>query len=315
MREKKLLLVVPTLLSVIPAQAYAEKVALGIYPPIIRVRANPKAVIRVPFTIMNPSDTSVNATISLRPFQSTSRNDGSIEYYPTKDIPKSESSFLNTVTILDGDNTIKSVSLYPNESKKLEISYPAPDATTDHYFSVILNSTTSDSKTDTSRVQINSGVAMNVLTTVESNTESSGSIAEFKAQTLVLSGPAKLTLKATNETNTFENVGGTITIYNILGEKVGSLRLKQSIILANDSRYLNVELPHAASTQIEWNDGLLFGVYKARAVIQFDQLHSATEETHFVAIPFLLLLIVIAVIFIVLSIIFRTLKKLNFKES
>lgn len=315
MREKKLFLLVPAALPFIPAQAHADKVALGVYPPIIRVRANPKATVKVPFTVTNFSDTNITTSISLRPFQSTSRNDGSIEYYATKDIPTSESNFLNTVTIVEENKVIKSINLYPNESKKLEINYPAPETSTDHYFSIILASTTADSKTDSSVVRINSGIALNVLTTVEGSTSSSGSITELEAHKLILSGPAKITLKAANESNTFENVSGVITIYNMLGEKVGSLRLKQSIILANDSRYLKPELPQTASNQIEWNNGLLFGVYKVKAVVQFDQLHSATAETHFVAIPLLLLLITVVALFIVLSIVFRTLKKLNFKES
>ncbi len=315
MGRTKIALTLPILLTTSASEALAKKSSIGIYPPLIRVRSNYNATVNVPVAVINESDTKQDLDIVLRPFKGSENNSYSISYYSSKDIPKNESDFIQTVTVLDDSKPVKSISLYPNETKNLTISFKSPSKTQDNYFSVIAMNKIAEGKSDDTLSQVASGVAANVLVSTGSKLESNGIITEFKAPAIVFSGPMRMSLVVTNTGDSYTTVSGTISVYDLLGNRAGQIPLKTTTILSGEARIMSPELPHGASSSIEWNEKFLLGLYTAKAVVSFDKTNSAVSETHFLGIPLLLLLMITLVLIVILNIIFRTLKKLNFSSQ
>ncbi len=315
MKTKKLALAIPVIILGLPNTAYAQKVSIGVYPPLIRIRATPKATVDVPVAVINQSSAEQDLNIVLRSFQASSDNTGGIDYYTEKNLPQFESNFLKTVRVEADGKPINNLRLYPKDSKTLTLHFTAPTEIKDHYFSVIFLSLPTNQHAHSTVSMVSSGVATNVLLSLSSNTQSNGIITEFKAPGVVFNGPTPLSLVVANINPTYTTVSGKITIYDIFGNEAGQIPLKTTSILGDETRIMSAQLPQAGTDKILWGENFLLGIYTAKAVVSFDKTNTAVSETHFIGIPLAILLVVSVIFILVLNIVFRALKKLNFKEA
>ncbi|MFI5265618.1 MAG: hypothetical protein ACHQT7_02640 [Candidatus Levyibacteriota bacterium] len=294
-----------------------QEVSLGVYPPVTRIFTNPKAQVSSPINVSNHTNDMLQLDIVLRAFRASDANNGTIQYYSPKDTPAQDLAFLNTVQLQDNNGPIKQVTLYPNESKTLHIVFPGPLSNKDFYFSVIFLHQGTESKTDESLVHVATGVAGNVLVS-EGNAQGNNVLLtpDFQTRNIVFTGPAKFNLTLNNNSDNFISTSGNVYIYDIFGNKAGVIPLKPAIILNNSSRIMTgTDVASGKGQDIAWGERFLFGYYRAQAVIKINQTGTQTYETHFFAVPVFILLIFSLILFVILSILHRTLKKLNFKES
>lgn len=314
MKKKYALLPSMVLVPVLVSNVYASETSIGIYPPLTRITALPGAKVISPLTVVNSSESLKTFTIVLKGFRASDKNDGTVEYYPTKDTPQDLSSFLSSVTIQSEANVIKSIDLYPNEYKKLDIIFTAPEKQeADYYFSVVMQSSPENTQIDQNDTltHISTGVATNVIVAMNSAQKANGTIADFSTQPFVVRGPAVFSLVAQNTSGKYAEVEGTIAIYNILGKKVGSIPLQPTLVLSDSERIMKTS---TSQNQVEWGEKFIFGFYTAKAVLRFDKTHVVTEEIRFFAIPIVALVVITVILFVILSICLRILRKINFKE-
>ena len=105
-------------LFLIPAvePAHAQSVDLGIYPPVFEFNVTPPADVKVPFFIQNYSDTSVDLSLSLKPFTASDSENGQVSY--VDDISSFPDPFLfNRIQVLDNDIPINSLTLSPGQKR------------------------------------------------------------------------------------------------------------------------------------------------------------------------------------------------------
>lgn len=314
MRGKKVLVPLSLLPLGISSTAYAQSVSIGVSPPLLRIKANPQAEVTAPIAVINNSDKKLILDVTLKAFQGSPKNNGTVSFYPSQEVPKDQADFLHTVSIEEDESPVKSITLYPKESKKLALTFTAPRSTHDYYFSVVFSNHVSTEKVDDTVSRISSGVATNVLVSIGEAQDSQGIITEFKAPGVTFNGPTPLNLTVINTGDSYTTVSGNILIYDIFGNKAGQIPLRTTTILANETRRMSPELPQPGTDGIQWDEKFLLGVYTARAVVSFDKTNSETTTTHFIGIPLILLLGVSIILIVILGVLGKALKKLNFQE-
>lgn len=306
-------------LTLIPNKAEAKEIGLGVYPPLTRITANINTEVNTPLTIVNTSENEILVDIKLAAFKSSAKNNGTIDYMAKNDVPSDISSFLDDVKIKDGDSQIKSIKLYPKEYKKLNLFFTAPNThEKDYYFSVVFSSESTtrpggDSK-DTI-ANIHTSLASNVLLSVNPSQNPTAHINELSSTKFVLSGNPEIKLLVGNTSSNFTSASGTLSIYNMFGKKIQSLQLKKVIILADSERYMTTGKAAKGNEKIIISNQKLLGIYTAKATIKINDFETISQQTSFISIPLFVVLIVTIALFIVLSILYKVIKKLNFKEA
>lgn len=296
-------------------ESFGQVRELGIYPPLVRINALPNAQVRTPYTIVNKSETEILSTIKLMGYKASNDENGSISYYPTGATPAELKNLINEVKFFDGENQIKSIKLYPKESKNLIMEFIAPENEKDYYFSVgLFEESDSAPKNEETVVKITNVLASNVLLSVGPSQQGTARVTEFTTSGFKLGGPAIFKLQVNNSSRNFVSTTGNVSIYNLFGEKVGSVELKPAITLANSQRYL-VNNKSSNLKEVTWDEGFTFGFYTAKAVVQVNKTMTIEKSTSFISIPLSVLLFVVVILFIVLSIMHRVLKKINFKTQ
>jgi hypothetical protein len=337
MKDKKLIKIITLcilsftfcfmVLSTEVGKAYAEAIDLNISPSLLQIQAAPPSDIRAPLTIENKSDTSVKLSVSFKPFKSSTKENGEIEFLKESEShPGLDKDFFNKVQLVDDDNfAIQSLELGPKQQKKLylRIYIPKEEAFSDYYFSIVFMSIPQQNGQDDSNHEVNNystaqaGIALNVLLSIEKEEIPNGEIEKFTSPFYIESGPVPFTIQVTNKGNHFITPRGILLITNMFGQTIGKVEIPATNILANSSRYLVDSLQHTkanASTRLTkketeqrpqtiWTETFLLGFYTATITIAFsDHGPIQTRSIHFLAFPLKFLLgLMIAIIMVIIT--------------
>ena len=96
--------------------AYAQKVDLAVYPPILQITATPAASIKGPITIQNQSENPVDLTIVFRLFKPSPKENGQVEFVPdAENVPSPDPLLFERVQLFDNDHPVSqyTLSVYP----------------------------------------------------------------------------------------------------------------------------------------------------------------------------------------------------------
>lgn len=295
-------------------KVHAESTSIGIYPPLVRINALPKAQVRTPYTIVNRSNTEILATIRLIGFKASNEYNGTINYYSSETTPVELKQLMSDVKIFDGENQIKSIKIYPKESKNVIMEFIAPDTQKDYYFSIALfEEVTKTLKEEETTVRITNVLASNVILSVGASQEDTAHISELTTNAFKLSGPVILKLQVNNTSKNFISATGNVNVYNIFGEKVGSVKLKPTLILSGSQRVMTNNDSTSTIKTVNWDEKFTFGFYTAKAVIHINETAIIEKSTSFFSIPLSILILVVVILFVLISIVSRVIKKINFK--
>src|ERR1035437_6448626 len=128
------------------SSARAQSVDLGIYPPIIQIQATAPTNTTTPFFIQNFSDSTVDLSISIKPFTASPAEDGTVSFLDNlNSFP--DPSLLQKVQVIDNDNPIQAITLSPKQKRNLnlKVEIPQNQAKGDYYISLIFTSKREDS--------------------------------------------------------------------------------------------------------------------------------------------------------------------------
>lgn len=291
------------------SQAQAET-SLGIYPPIVEIKAKENAQVSAPITLINESDNTKEFTISTRGFDVTESKRNTPIFYPIEDTPKNVTKFLNTIKITDGERTIKNIILYPKESKNLFITFPVTATKQEeYYFSVIFSTKPEDKNTDTTRVKSSIGAGILVFTSLNESKNLIPEIKTFSTNFFHTSSPVTFKLDVFNTGDSFQNVSGSIHVYNMFGNEAGVIKIKPAIITTNNT--IKIE---GRNGKLTWEDTFPLGVYTAKAIISYENAPTITKEVRFLVLPLLPFLFIVALLSVILGVLLRVLKKIQLKE-
>lgn len=314
MKKKNILnplLLIPLFLH-FKGSSYASTTSLGIYPSITRINAKYGAHISTPITILNNSDRVIELKVSHKAFTASPKNDGSILYYSEKDVPVNVSNFLNTIRVIDNENEAKIITAFPRQYKSVSIQFDAPLKNGDYYFTTLFTAEKSDKSAEDSMVFINSSIGTNVLLSVNKK-EVSGLINQLKMNSVIINNSTPIFLTVKNTSDNYVRATGDITIYDFMGKKVSQINLYPTIILSNSSRNMEADINNKKEAII-WREKLPLGFYTAKATIKFDDDYVLQGTSHTFGAPLFVIILTTLVFFIVLSVLYKTIRRLNFKE-
>lgn len=310
------------LLVLFPKQIFAADISLGIYPPVIQINATAPTDIKSPFTVTNLSKIPVDVQILVRPFTSSSTDDGQPQYLlPGQRIGEDPQIFKN-MSIFDGEKNTDEISLAPSQKKNLElrIHLPKGEPPSDYYFSITFLSNPI-AIGQASGAHVAGGVSTNVLLSVGPQDTTAGFVKNFSSPLFVDHGPVPFTVHVANSSKHFIVPQGTILVKNMFGQIIGKINLKQENILAGTSRYLTGDAVQSSIVNSQssmkhpsawWNEKFLLGPYSASLTIALSGDGPLYHRTiYFFALPLQVLIGIILGIILLSIIVYRVKKQLR----
>lgn len=313
----------------LPRQTFADSTSLVVSPAVFSIQAKPPADIWTPFVIENHSDKPVSLTIGYKPFDPQSSSNGSVIFLTNgQQIPRQDKNIFEKMQIVDDQNiSHDTIALGPKQKERLRlhIVLPQNEPTGDYYFSMIFlentdqadqNNTNTNTEDQKSSSVIQGGIAINVLLAVGDKETPIASIENFTAPWFNEQGPVAFTLSLHNSGLHFITPQGVILIKNMFGQTVGKVTVPASIVLAGTSRtFTSTKIPMSANsslpTSLIWPEYFLLGQYSATLTLTLsDKGPVFIRSIHFFAIPFTLLVEILAVLVIITYIFLRVKKKI-----
>jgi hypothetical protein len=308
--------------------AHAQSVDLGIYPPVFQIQTTPPTSVKAPFFVQNLSDSAVGLTISLKPFTAAPEENGTISFlndlssYP-------DPSLLQRIQVFDGDQSIQTLTLAPQQKKdlELEVEIPNDEVKGEYYISLIFTSN-NQNNINSSVSQATAGIASNILLSVGPLGPTTGYIDDFSAPPFVVKGPLPLTVSVKNTSDHYITPKGDIVITNMFGQNVGKINLLSVNILSNTVR----RIPDSAQSNPDskdyqtikaivdknqypvavWPEKLLIGPYTANLTIALSDTGPLFKKSIvFFAFPTEYLLGLLAIIIVIIFIILRVRQKIS----
>ena len=281
----------------------ANGLSLGIYPPIIQIKAVPPAKIQASITIHNFGDQTVNLGITFRPFTAPQKENGEVSYLSQNNSFGENPLFFQHVAVLQDEDPIQSLILYPKQEKKLtlQIDLPSDEATSDYYFSIIFVSKTAPNTT--SAISQNAiGIGTNVLFSIGPKEEPQAILQEYSTPFISQKGPTLFAVRVKNTGRHFTTAQGNILIKNVFGQTVGKVDLPPQNILAGSTRSLTSHLSPLTS-KAGWPESFLLGPYTATLTLALSENGpTITKTIHFVGLPIQILIGLVITILIVILI-------------
>src|SRR3989344_4003681 len=166
--------------------AFASEFSVGIYPPLIIIQAVPPQTITHDLILENFSNETIYLDIILKPFTASETENGQPNFN-TKDFKTP--NFIKSVKILDKDNPIQSLTLYPKQKKDLVITIMLPESeeNIDHYFSIQFISKDIKDLEKNNYSHIIGGISANVLLSIKKD-KPEGFIREFSSPLFLIKG-------------------------------------------------------------------------------------------------------------------------------
>jgi len=327
-KNKKLLFIVltPTFLFLGSQVAHAQTVDFGVYPPVFQIQAAPPSSIKIPFSIENFIDSSVDLTISLKPFTAAPSENGTVSFvndlssYP-------DPSLLQKIQVLDNDAPIQSLTVAPKQKKDLNLSIEIPkdEAKGEYYISLLFTSSNqNDLGNSSSHTTISIG--SNILLSVGPFGDTKGYIEDFSAPPFISKGPVPFTVKVKNASDHYITPKGDIIISNLFGQTVGKVDLLPVNILsdtvrripdsaqsdANSKDYARIKTVVDNNTHpvAIWPEKFLIGPYTATITIALSNSGPLYKKTIiFFAFPVEYLLAILITILLIFFIALRVKQK------
>lgn len=285
---------------IFPKTANAASVSLGVYPSLTQIEINSPAVLNAPIIIKNYSEETILLDINFKPFTASSYANGEIIF------PENSTSFLQRISILDGNERIKEITLAPKQQKNLllEIDLKEEQNIQDHYFSVIFTSkkTEADNNLESNQTFVSIGISSNAILSANKKEKARAIIEEFSTVPFIDSGPVLFKARVKNTGEQVINAKGTIYIKNVFNQTVGKVDLPNTIILAGTDRIISTGTNFPF---IVWNESFLLGPYEASIRLSlWGNGPILVEKAKFFALPaqlFIGLFITLAIIFLIIN--------------
>lgn len=290
-------------LSLASTKAIAEEKGLGIYPPIVTIKAISPSKIEIPIRVKNMGNSTLEAQVSLRPF--TLDQNGKVKLILHKDYTPENFSILSTSRLLQNDQIVSKLIFSPHQEQDLilEINIEPNQKSKDFYFSVLIESSGNEtSQNSYSKQEI--GAASNILLSI--GDEPIVITSDFQSPLFTTSGGTKFEASLKNTSNHFSTVHPRIIIKNIFGNTIEIIDLKEQNILPNQVISFGPE-----SNEVQANKKYLIGPYNAVLELNTTASTKGSQEISFIVVPVKQTIFTITLIFVIIFIILRVRTRLS----
>lgn len=253
----------------LPRQASAEKVSLGVYPPLLKIKINQTSHINKKISITNYGDTTTRLSIYIKQFSNSKNRNGQIKFISETDEVKK--FITENIKIYDGNIPINQVLLSPKQQKYLDlkITIPKKAGENDYYLSILFISNNTQ-KTKSNVSFISNGIGINILLSIlKQEQEDFGYIKNFSTPLFIKNNPVPFILEIGNQGNHYFSITGDIKINNILFRSKDIITLQRTNVLTNSSRFIS-DRHNNGSEIINWHPQFIFGIYRADLSLKTD---------------------------------------------
>lgn len=298
--------------TLIPSNAYAKEIKLGVYPPIIQIDATPPAEVSADIYIQNQGEESTDLKINIKPFKPKGTENGELSFLLKNDEFGTDPQMIERIKIVDRENEVSSITLSPKQEKKLnlKISIPKGQTPSDYYFSIIFISENAFNN-DQNLSQAAAGIAANVLLSIGPKEKPKGEIIEYSAPFFLEKGPVPFKIRLRNESNFFITPKGAIVVKNMFGQTIGRIDLLPVNILAHSTRTIP-STKNLEELTANWDESFLLGPYTATLIIALSEEGPLFKrDVYFIGFPLQVIVGLIIAVAIIIFIIKKLKRKLK----
>ena len=278
--------------SVAGAQAN-EKIGLAVSPPTFELSANPGDKLKHSIRVDNLTAKDAPVTVEHRNF-SPIGEEGQAVLTPD-DTPYSLASWIKV--------NPSTITIPTKESKVFDFTIDVPsNAEPGGHFGSIVFKTAAPAEKSSGGVAVGQEIGSLILLKVAGNAKEKAEITSFRSTAdLWEYGPVAFEARLKNTGNIHLKPTITITLTDMFGRKVATIPVDSRNILPNSIRKLDAK----------WGEHSLFGRYTATLSVAYgDKKQIVTASTSFFAIPYRLILIILAILATVGFLVYRGRRRL-----
>jgi len=269
------------------SKAEAAEFSLGLYPPLLKIQAQPPAIINAPITIQNLSDDSVNLDVLIKLLRTKNENEDKV--------------FFSKIQVLDKTTPIRDLNLAPQQKKDLfvKIDVDKNDPQKDYYFYIQFISKENKIDKDTSYSQILGGASLTVLMSVGKENPKA-TLEEFSSQAFIDRPLVPFVIKIKNTGQHFITPYGIISIKNVFGQTVSQIDIPLTNILKESEKLIKVP----------WSKSFILGLYTATLDLSISEEGPVfSRSLSFFVLPLRPILTAIILILVVILLFMRIKKR------
>lgn len=254
-----------------PSISLAQKQSIGVYPPIVKIKAIPGSSLSVPIRVKNLEKEPIEARISLRPFKSD--NMGRVSFVLYDDYTPENSSILTKVRLRENNQNVSKVVLSAYQEKKLDlqVNLDQKEEIRDYYFSVVFLSIPQESS-ENSHSNISIGTAANIVLSL--GEKPNLRVHSFQSSPFTKQGRIKFGAEIQNDGKSFATVKPIIEVKNIFGSTVEAIKLNEATVPSKSSRILNDN----GNPELKSEKNYFLGPYKASLTIYSEGKEVASSQ-------------------------------------
>ncbi|MCL4367510.1 hypothetical protein M1563_05080 [Patescibacteria group bacterium] len=278
----------------LPSGVHAQQTNLGmaISPPTFEISANPGDTLQNTIKLTNLTNDPLNVSVDRRNFTAIGE-EGAVG------LTNEETTFslASWITVDPEQVTVPAKQSYIFSFK---INVPLNAEPGGHFGSIVFR--TGGVKQNQAGAAVTQELGSLILLKVAGDTTTKASVASFNsAQNLWEYGPVVFDTRVTNEGNVHVKPTGTITITDVLGQKVATIQLDQRNVLPGATRKVDSA----------WNQHLLFGKYTATLSLVYGNGQLLTATTTFIGFPYKIAAVVLVVLIIITFFLYRMRRRLK----
>ena len=275
-------------------QARADSLGFAVSPPAIELTADPGQTVSNSFKIINLTDTTLTLQADRNNFVAKGE-EGQVDLTTSDDLYSLAPWFTATPAII-------TVPPRGTQSVGFSIAVPVNAEPGGRYGSLVFHTLTGTLPNGQSGAAVKQQLATLIFLRISGAAHDEVKIASFTTDKNSYEyGPIKFSTRVQNLGNVHEKPTGTITIKDLLGRTVSTLKLDPKNVIPQAIR----------RTDTSWSKKLLFGRYTATLVLNNGTFQQLTAQTSFVVIPYKLIGVVLLIVIILYLLVWRNRKRFN----
>ncbi len=280
----------------IAGQAHADSLGFAISPPSLEISANPGQSVTGSFKIINLTGSPLVLAADRNNFVAKGE-EGQVDLTTNNDLYSLAPWFSATPDVIN-------VPAKGTQSVSFKIDIPLNAEPGGRYGSLVFHTLETTLPSGQSGAAVKQQLGALIFLRIAGNANERVEIASFKTEKAFYEiGPIKFETRIKDTGNVHAKPTGTITVKNLLGMKVATVKLEPKNVIPGAIR----------RTETTLNKKWMFGFYKATLVLNNGDKQQLTAETSFTVVPYKLLIIAASLLVVLYFLLWRNRKR--FKKA
>lgn len=301
-----------------PNYAFSEATALGLYPPLIAVKANERAKIETYINLSNFSNNDISVSISFQQLLGKSLGDQNSKLVSnSKDFTE---FYTTSISLYDKDKEVNIIDIPAKQSKKIKLTIDnSIKEKKDYYFAITFTQENKE-QINSSASFIEGSIGVNILLSLNQKNSPDIIVEGLKSAPFHISTPADFRIQVKNQSQDFKEIYGYLLLRDIFGNPIDRVELMPSFVFPKSAVFMETKVSKTEKRTnneevniIRSKEKNLIGFYTAELHI-FDQFNPNKEQVRsnfFFVLPIKIITILTIFSLVIISIYLKVNKKLQ----